>query len=84
MQTAYKTFLDRWPDNLTASIGLANSYYARGDLRAAEAVLRRAAVRHPDSDAVMNNLAQALSEEGRDDEALTLIDRAPDLAGPLR
>jgi hypothetical protein len=30
----------------------------------------------------MNNLAQALSDEGRDDEALALIERAVALAGP--
>ena len=70
------------PDNVTASIGLANSYYAAGDLNATEAVLRRALARHPDSDAAMNNLAQALSDEGRDDEALALIERAVALAGP--
>ena len=82
VQTAYSTFLARWPDNVTASIGLANSYYAAGDLNAAEVVLRRALARHPDSDAAMNNLAQALSDEGRDDEALALIERAVALAGP--
>jgi len=38
--------------------------------------LRRAADRHPESVAVLNNLAQTLSDEGRDDEALTLIERA--------
>ena len=82
VQTAYQTFLNRWPDNVTASIGLANSHYALGEFAEAEAILRRAADRHPDSDAVMNNLAQALSDEGRNDEALTVIDRAVQLAGP--
>ncbi|MDB5809441.1 MAG: hypothetical protein JWN94_1563 [Betaproteobacteria bacterium] len=81
VQTAYKTFLQRWPDNLTASIGLANSYYALGQLSEAEAILRRAAERHPESDAVMNNLAQALSDDGRDDEALSLIQRAVEIDG---
>jgi tetratricopeptide (TPR) repeat protein len=75
-QTAYVTFLARWPDNLAASIGLANSHYASGALKDAESVLRLAAQRHPDSLAVMNNLAQTLSDEGRDDEALALIERA--------
>jgi tetratricopeptide (TPR) repeat protein len=82
VQTAYQTFLERWPDNVTASIGLANSYYTQGHLDAAEAVLRRAAERNPESDAVMNNLAQALSDEGRNDEALAIIERAVALAGP--
>ena len=81
-QTAYTAFLGRWPDNVTASIGLANSYYAQGELNVAETVLRRAATLHPDSDAVMNNLAQALSDSGRNDEALELIERAVALDGP--
>jgi Flp pilus assembly protein TadD len=75
-QTAYATLLARWPDNVAASIGLANSYYAQGSLSEAEAVLRVAAQRHPESISVMNNLAQTLSDEGRNDEALSLIERA--------
>lgn len=75
-RAAYAAFLKRWPDNLTARIGLANAYYAQNDLRNAEAVLRDASSRHPDSVVVMNNLAQTLSDEGRNEEALTLIERA--------
>ena len=74
--TAYATFLRRWPDNLTASIGLANGYYALGQLKQAEAVLREAARNHPDSAIVLNNLAQTLSDQNRNDEALTVIERA--------
>ncbi len=82
VQTAYRTFLERWPDNVTASIGLANSLYTAGEVQAAEKILRAASERHPDSDAVMNNLAQALSDEGRNDEALTVIEQALALDGP--
>jgi len=82
VQTAYATFLGRWPDNLAASIGLANSHYAAGALNEAEAVLRATAKRHPQSVAVMNNLAQTLSDLGRDDEALALIERAAQVDGP--
>ncbi len=74
--SAYSTFLERWPDNLAASIGLANQHYVLGALKDAEAVLRRAAARHPDSVAVLNNLAQTLSDLGRNYEALALIERA--------
>jgi hypothetical protein len=74
--TAYRAFLARWPDNATASIGLGNVLHAAGDLRQAEAVLREAHRRHPDSVPVMNNLAQTLSDRGRQREALALIDRA--------
>ena len=80
---AYAAFLRRWPDNATASIGLANRHYRRGALKEAEDVLRRAAERHPDSVVVLNNLAQTLSDEGRDREALALIERAAGLESPF-
>ncbi len=74
--SAYSAFLERWPDNVLASVGLANRYYALGALKEAEFVLRRAAARHPDSVVVLNNLAQTLSDLGRNDEALAFIERA--------
>ena len=81
--SAYAALLGRWPGNLSASIGLAGSYYKLGELQQAESELRRAAERHPDSAIVLNNLAQTLSDLGRDDEALPLIDRAISLGGPF-
>ena len=81
--SAYAAFLDRWPDNAGASIGLANQYHALGELKDAEAVLRRAAERHPGSVAVLNNLAQALSDQGRNAEALTFIERAAQPDSPF-
>ena len=80
--TAFATFLGRWPENLTAQIGLANGYHTQGALQQAEAVLRQAALRHPESAAVRNNLAQTLSDQGRDDEALVLIEAAALDEGP--
>jgi tetratricopeptide (TPR) repeat protein len=77
----YSRYLERWPDELAASIGLANSYYALGELTRVEAVLRQAWQRHPDSVVVINNLAHTLSEQGRNDEAFDLIKRAPGSAG---
>ena len=73
---AYSAFLERWPDNVAASIGLANRQYALGELKDAEVILRRAAAHHPDSVAVLNNLAQTLSDLGLNNEALVLIERA--------
>lgn len=81
-RTAYATFLGRWPDNLAAGIGLANAYYAQGELGEAEALLRLLAERHPDSAVVLNNLAQTVSDLGRHGEALALIDRAAALDSP--
>lgn len=80
--TAFATFLGRWPDNLTAQIGLANGYHALGDFKRAEEVLRQAARVHPQSPAVINNLAQTVSDQGRDDEALLLIEAAALPEGP--
>ena len=80
-RTAYRAFLARWPSNVNAAIGLANTHYALGDLRAAEQVLREAAQRAPDSDIVLNNLAQVLADQGRADEALPIIDRAASVGG---
>ena len=78
---AYANFLKRWPDNLNAAIGLANSHYVLGELREAEAVLRDAARREPDSVIVLNNLAQTLADQGREEEALSFIERAAALGG---
>lgn len=80
---AYSAFLDRWPDNEGAAIGLANSHHARGDLAQAEVVLRPALARHPRSALVLNNLSQTVSDLGRHDEALVLIDKAVACGGPF-
>lgn len=81
---AYAAALQRWPDNIAASIGLANRHYAQGELAQVELVLRRAFARHPDSVAVINNLAHTLSDLGRNEEALTLIEQvAPPGSSPF-
>ena len=82
-RTAYTAFLKRWPGNLTAAIGLANAHYVLGELKQAETVLRRAAEDHPDSAIVLNNLAQTVSDQGRDQEALGLINQALALNSPF-
>ena len=81
--SAYENFLDRWPGNAGASIGLANQYHARKEFTKAESALRVAAARHPDSVVVLNNLAQTLSDQGRNAEALAFIDQAVQLQGPF-
>lgn len=80
---AYGTFLKRWPDNVNAAIGLANVHYALGELGAAESVLREAVRRAPESVVALNNLAQTLSDLGRDSEALPFIERAAAAGGPF-
>jgi predicted Zn-dependent protease len=75
-------FLKRWPDNVNAAVGLANAHYALGELPQAEKVLRAALERAPDSPVVLNNLAQTLSDQGRDREALPFIEKAASKALP--
>ena len=81
-RAAYASFLKRWPHNPSASIGLANAHYALKDLPQAESVLREAARRNPESVIVLNNLAQTLSDQNRDEEALPFIERAAAAGGP--
>ena len=73
---AYRSTLARWPGNEMASIGLANHYYARGELHEAQALLHSALQRQVDSVVLLNNLAHTLAQIGRLDEALALIERA--------
>lgn len=79
----YEAALQRWPDNLPAAIGLANQHHQRGALLEAALVLRRALQRHPQSTVAMNNLAQTLSDQGRNAEAMLQIDEALKLRGPF-
>jgi hypothetical protein len=79
---AYAAFLERWPANVGAAIGLANTLHAAGQLAEAERVLRDAERRDPASAIVLNNLAQTISDQGRHDEALPFIERAVAAGGP--
>ena len=82
-RTAYETFQRRWPDNVNAAVGLANTHHTLGELKQAEGVLRDASKRHPDSVIVLNNLAQTIADQGRPAEALPVIERAASLGGPF-
>jgi len=73
---AYLATTRRWPQNLNAHIGLANTQHALGDLPGAEASLRQATRIDPQSPVALNNLAQTLSDLGRNEEALPVIERA--------
>lgn len=79
----YRAALERWPDNLPAAIGLANQHHQRGALLEAALVLRRVLQHHPQSTVAMNNLAQTLSDQGRNAEALLQIDEALRQRGPF-
>ncbi|MDQ1362294.1 MAG: hypothetical protein QG652_154 [Pseudomonadota bacterium] len=78
---AYKTALIRWPDNLAAMMGLGNSYYALNEFAHAAATFRYATIAYPDAADAFNNLADALSQLQRFDEALVAAKRAVELGG---
>ena len=65
-----------WPDDATASFGLGNSQYAAGDAAGAETTFRELLERRPELAAARNNLAMALAEQGKYDEAIREIDMA--------
>lgn len=81
-RAGYKTTLRRWPDNLTARIGMGNTYYQQGDLQRASLAFREASTRHPDSADAFNNLAQVLGELGEVNAAKTAAKTALRLGGP--
>jgi tetratricopeptide (TPR) repeat protein len=81
-EAAYESALRRWPDNLTARIGMGNTAYALGDITRAENAYRQAALDHPDSQIAYNNLAQTLADQKRYAEALAAANQAVSLGGP--
>jgi len=74
----YAGLLARWPGDVGAAVGLANAYYAAGDLANAEKALRAGLEHSPSSVPMLNNLAQVLSDQGRNAEALRVLDEARD------
>jgi tetratricopeptide (TPR) repeat protein len=82
-RTAYQSVLTRAPDELVALLGLGNTAYAAGDFESAERAFRKAALAHPGSAAAHNNLAQALADLKRYEEALAEARIAVGLGGPL-
>lgn len=83
-ERAYRSALERWPENLAARLGQGNLAYRRHDLAAAEAAYRRATADHPEAAAAWNNLAMTLHAAGRRGEALAAVKRAIEIGGPWR
>lgn len=81
---AYRTALQRWPNNLTARMGLGNTAYALKQWKDAELAFRQAAADHPQEWMPLNNLALVLAEQRRYDEAVKVARQAVALAGDRR
>ena len=60
-EKSYRKILEKWPTSLVALVGLANLVYKNGQKNEAVKLLRRAAIAHPESEAVQHNLAIAES-----------------------
>lgn len=58
-ESSYRAILERWPDSLSAHLGLANVFYSRGDSLGAVWILRDAVRLHPTSAMAWHNLAFA-------------------------
>lgn len=82
--SAYATAKKNWPNSLAAQLGLGNSRYALGDLRAAETAFRQATERHPQAVAAWNNLAQVLLDRKKLTAAERAARRAVQMGGPLQ
>ncbi|MDZ7759049.1 MAG: PA2778 family cysteine peptidase [Desulfovermiculus sp.] len=80
--TGYAVALQRWPFDLAAMMGMANSLYALNRLTEAEKTLCQAVKMHPDSGPAFNNLAQVLLEQGKPQAAHKAINTALELGGP--
>lgn len=61
-QKSYEVILKKWPESLSAHIGMGNIYYAKGDYRKSAEVLRRAVQLHPTSESARHNLKVAESK----------------------
>lgn len=83
-ETVYRSAAARWPRQAVFALGVANSRYARGDLRGAEEAYREVIAAFPDDPVAYNNLALVLAEQNRWQEAERLVARALELGGPLR
>jgi tetratricopeptide (TPR) repeat protein len=80
----YARAVQRWPGNMGLTLGLGNTAYASGDKTAAAAAYQRASELQPDSGAAFNNLAVALMELGRLQEARAAAEKALAPSGPWR
>lgn len=79
-RTSYESILKRWPNSLTALIGLGNISFAEKKFAASVDHLRRAVEHHPRSATAWHNLTIALAASGKIAEAKKCAQHAIELA----
>lgn len=82
-KTAYTAALTRWPNSITALMGLGNSRYALHDVHGAEAAYRHVTQQDANFAPAYNNLAQTLADQNQLDAAEQAARHAVSLGGPL-
>ncbi len=80
-ETAYRSSLKRWPDALTAWMGLGNLAYGQHHYRTAAGYFEHAVQAHPDAGDAFNNLAQSRLMLGQMQPAREAIAQALALGG---
>ena len=81
-EAAYRQILKRWPHSLEARIGLANTRYAAHDLKNVIVELQVAVADHPRAAPAWHNLAIALNEDRRLEEACVAAHKALETVDP--
>jgi len=82
--SAYRSAISRWPQSLSAWMGLGNSFYAQGDLSSAASAFKQAMQLYPSNGMPINNFAQVLWEQGKKEQAMQAIRHAIELGGPFK
>jgi tetratricopeptide (TPR) repeat protein len=72
----------RWPKHALAQLGLGNSFYAQGDLIAAESAYSKVLSMEPEHLIALNNLSQVQVDRGCVADAAATVDLALSVAPP--
>lgn len=78
---AYRSGLERWPDNSNLLMGFGNLLYGQGDITGAAEHYQRTIDFHPDYAPAYNNLAQIRLQQNNLEQAFTLAQKAVELGG---
>ncbi len=73
---AFSSAIKKWPENVLAYTGLANSAFAMGNFLMAEQAYQQALALTPNSHQLWNNLAYAQAKLGRHNESLKSVNKA--------